>query len=144
MATCPVRGCTLSVNGYSRKSQMKYAAELEPFIDMVRRLVEIRDRPEAVEMFGDDEVWSSRNLTAIANAGQSIEDRIHEATHGAMIASPDVKEWRAWRENAVYPCTAVAVLDKQWCVGYWAEQKRAGVKVPLELRHPMKSTGVIG
>lgn len=119
---------------------MKYAAELEPFIDMVRRLVEVRESPQAVELLGDKKGWGRQDLIAIAEAGEGIENSIHEATHGAMNPTPDVKEWRGWREFAVESCIALALVDKQWCIDYWAAQMRQGVKVPLELKGPLKKT----
>ncbi len=144
MATvgCPVGGCTGTVSGYSRTSQMKYAAELEPFIDMIRHLIEVRDSSKAADLLDNKVGWDRDNLIVVANTGQSIHDRIHEATHGAMIASPDVKEWSRWKEIAVQNCIAAARVDKQWCIDYWAEQKRMGVKAPRELRGPMKKEGV--
>ena len=140
---CPVRGCTRTISGYSRKSQAKSAAELEPFVDMIRRLVEVRDTPEAVELLGEKKGWDRQNLAGIADAGEAMESSIDEANHGAMIRTPDVKEWRGWRELAVDSCIALAIVDKQWCIDYWAAQMQRGVKVPLELRGPLKSTGVI-
>ncbi len=143
MAACPVRGCTRPISGYSGKSLTRNAAQLEPFIDMIRRLADVRDMPEAVEMLGDKKGWDRQSLIATAEIGERIEFSIHEAAHGAFIRIPTVEEWRGWRENVLDVCVVLALIDKPWCIDYWARQMQRGVKVPLELKGPMKSTGVI-
>jgi len=95
MAQCPVSGCTKRIGGYAAKSQAKYAAQLEPFIDMIRRLAQIWDTPVAQNEFGQVEGrWSTQDLVEIANDGDAIKEAIHAGAHGAFVQTPTVEVWR--------------------------------------------------
>ena len=131
------------------KNLAKFAAGLQPFIDMVHRLAEIWDSPEVQREF-EDISSTAEEIRELAEAGQAIQDGMHEGAHrvladseGRFLQTPSVEVWRGWRDAATPLCIALSVVDPIWCTDYWVEQGRLGVKVPLELRKGLRQMQVV-
>ena len=148
MTTCPVAGCSATVHGYAFKSQAKYAAQLLPFIDMLHRLAEIWDSPEVQREFGH--ASTADDIRELTEIGGAIFENMHACAHraladseGRFLQSPSVEVYRRWKDTATFSCIALSVVDPNWCINYWTEQERSGVKVPLELRKGLRQTQVV-
>jgi hypothetical protein len=140
MSTCPVVGCPGSLRGDAFKSQAKSAAQLQLFINMLNRLADIWDFKKVQAEFGDTG-WSAEEARRMATDGAQMMDNMHAGAHcvvaetnAGLPGSPSVEVWRGW-ENAATPwCIALSVVDRDWCVTYWAGLEWLGVLVPLKLR----------
>jgi len=140
MSTCPVVGCPGNVRGDAFKSQAKSAAQLQLFINMLNRLADIWDFKKVQAEFGDTG-WSAEEARRMATDGAQIMHNMHARAHRVVAetdarfpGSPSVEVWRGW-ENAATPwCIALSVVDRDWCVTYWAGLEWLGILVPIKLR----------
>jgi hypothetical protein len=146
---CPIRGCSGTLQGYSFKSQVMGAAQFQPFIDMLNRLADIWDTDVWQAEFAHV-IGSAEEIRQLAADGGEIMEGIHACAHrvladsnGASFQSAPVKLWKAWKDAATPWCLSLSVVDRDWCVDYWSEQMREGVKIPLELRSGLRQTEVI-
>jgi hypothetical protein len=140
MSSCPVVGCPGNVRGDAFKSLAKSAAQLQLFINMLNRLADIWDLKKVQVEFGDTG-WSAEEARKMATEGAQIMHYLHAGAHrvvtdtgGRIPETPSVEVWRGW-ENAATPwCIALSVVDRDWCLSYWAGLEWLGVVVPLKLR----------